>query len=104
MLTPQKLFPNGDCGPGFPCLRNIGQPGIHDAEVRQDSCDYCRTLIPRSQSVCGVEEEQAADGCPGAADGLPADIWDVFIDTVDKKPSKSVALVLGWRGFTERAA
>ena len=104
MLTPQKLFPNGDRGPGFSCLHNIVQSAIYDAEVRRNSCDYCRTLILRSQGICGVKEEQAVDGCPGAADGLPTDIWDIFIDMVDNQPSKSVTLVLYWRGFTERAA
>jgi len=46
------------------------------------------------QGACGVEEKQTADGCPSIADGLQTDIWDVFIDVVDKQLSESVALVL----------
>ena len=85
-------------------MYNTVQSAIYDAEVQRDSCDYCRTLILRPQGICGVEEKQAIDESPGAADGLSTDIWDIFIDMVDNQPSKSVTLILYWRGLTERAA
>lgn len=55
-----------------------------------------------SQGVCGVEREQAVDGCPGVFDDLPAGLWDIHVGVVDNQPSELVISILEQRDFNER--
>lgn len=89
------MFPNGNRGPSFPRLYNTVQSAIHDDEVRIARIPTEHyALIPRSQGVRGVEDEQAADGGAGVPDGLPADIRDILVNMVDSYHSKLVTTVL----------